>query len=266
MATCRDGCVSGACVEQVGNTCDTSIRAPIADHNGVPLYCEDSVYTSIGGFASHARVYAANNVMRTEAYDALSLLPDHFLRSDIRMTIYPTALLADWDLQWQSLITRYHSWGDEVNAPNTVGMIDQIPYMYHRNIILAEQQNASQFTFDIIHEVMHSWVEDSRTIPTVIPLSMGYNLVSQLSPTSFTPPTFYHLINCQRDNTFTGKAISGYGATACSEEFAEEGATYVTDPCKLKELDSARYEYFKNTVFKGKEYIPEGETCEDGHG
>lgn len=53
------------------------------------------------------------------------------------------------------------------------------------------------------------------------------------------------------------KFTRDYAASSPVEDFAEAGANYVLSPVTFKELDPEKYEYMKNNVFEGKEYINE---------
>ncbi len=59
--------------------------------------------------------------------------------------------------------------------------------------------------------------------------------------------------------------VSDYSSTAPAEDFAEAAAHYVYYPNKLKAVDPEKYDFIKNKVFGGKEFIsgPEMELSND---
>ena len=58
------------------------------------------------------------------------------------------------------------------------------------------------------------------------------------------------------------------GKLGCHEDFADSATWYITRPCdllaggigevKYPDAGKARYKYFKNSVFDGREYLPPG--------
>lgn len=48
------------------------------------------------------------------------------------------------------------------------------------------------------------------------------------------------------------------GEHACHEDFAYAASRYVVKSCEFKDTSPDRYEYFRDTMFAGREYLPEG--------
>lgn len=53
------------------------------------------------------------------------------------------------------------------------------------------------------------------------------------------------------------KFVTSYAATEPAEDLADTAAYYVLEPQKLKSIDPEKYEYVKNNLFGGKEYLNE---------
>jgi len=163
--------------------------------------------------------------------------------------VYPSGILYGDDLSWQSLWQRVLGSGRD-----NIGGVDNQTFPYHRRILLTEQQ-PELMSYAVIHEVMHAYAVDQLTIPAFVPLAGFYNMFS-VGQHSNTPVGFHTMIGCKPDGSYDGVPFSDYPNPDCAEEFAEEGAGYVFKACELKAYNEDRYNYFKNEVFDGREYLP----------
>ncbi len=250
------GCQQGACIAYEGDRCDsyavagaTNINAHVSV-DGMPISCnaEGNVVVA-DGLNKRVNVITGVNNIKNQVYDALALLPPGLMKKDFEIVVYPSGILYGDDLSWQSLWQRVLGSGRD-----NIGGVDNQTFPYHRRILLTEQQ-PELMSYAVIHEVMHAYAVDQLTIPAFVPLAGFYNMFS-VGQHSNTPVGFHTMIGCKPDGSYDGVPFSDYPNPDCAEEFAEEGAGYVFKACELKAYNEDRYNYFKNEVFDGREYLP----------
>lgn len=140
----------------------------------------------------------------------------------------------------------------------------------HLNVL----SNVSSYsdTSKIIHEFFHSWAAQnttgafSRFFGQSFVVSGLYDLGNMEN--DLAPQDYISLAGCRKTDTgylFTRLSpVTGYPNPDCGEDFAESATYYVMRPCDLlaggesknAEAGKARYNYFRDTIFGGKEYIP----------
>ncbi|MCL4200211.1 GNAT family N-acetyltransferase [Patescibacteria group bacterium] len=257
VASCPvHGCQQGACIAYEGERCDRYAVAGALDINahvsvdGMPISCNaEGNVTITDGLNKRADVITGVNNIKNQVYDALALLPPGFLKKDFEIVVYPSGILYGDDPSWQSFWQLLRGSGRD-----NIGGVDNSTFPYHRRILLTEQE-PELMTYAVVHEVMHAYAVDQLTIPVFVPLAGFYNMFSVGQHTN-TPVGFHSMIGCKPDGTYDGVPFSDYENPDCAEEFAEEGAGYVFKACELKAYNEDRYNYFKNEVFEGREYLP----------
>lgn len=144
----------------------------------------------------------------------------------------------------------------------------------------------------VVHEYMHEWAfSQVAVVPTWAPFSdlvnAGAWAVTNAKNMGWAPApaSYVEAIGCKKNQsdltynegetyTYVAKPITGYGyggdKIPCGEDFADSAAWYVTRACDLlagggpesetkdPEAGKIRYEYMKEQIFEGKEYLPSG--------
>ncbi len=245
--TCANGCYQGACKVTKGSSCtgeETGFFVNKWSKNLVT--CVDGSWQ--GSKASSANVFAYSNLQKWQTYQDLALLPDHVFEG-LNLNINSFWL---YDLDPE---VEYDENGYEVivsgNADHT--------YRSANWINLSSAHN----TGVTIHEFFHQWASAKINpyqswIPFVDLANLKYLIDNP--DIQFVPADFISMTGCKPNSgggySFSSQPVTDYGATNCSEDFAETGEMYVVDPCQLKRKDADRYDYFKDKVLEGVEYIP----------
>lgn len=236
---CVWGCRDGACVAPLGEACDERMNAQnyLREDGGCLLECRDGSFQESSFCSSGLRFSTYNNESKLLTYRALSRLPSHLfdgMDTHVRFT-------------WQPSV--YSGFGSRATA--TWRTYDVI------NLSADSSEEV------IIHEFFHAWAGNQRsTYPVYFPLAP---VVSSLQGGNPIPSSYVQLIGCSGEGTYTYTIppVTGYGGLpaeeiSCYEDFADSAAWYVTNACLLQLASPERYEYFRDTIFGGEEYIPAG--------
>lgn len=263
---CRGGCANGFCLAKQGDTC-SSEGGFVDNQNGgdCPLQCTNGRYQR-PAFCGHVDIVPFNNENRMFIYQTLSKLPPQFFTSvDI-------AVIMDWHFSTfytDEVLNPFYTTGSYSNT-------EAFPYL--RMITPFEEDREAT----LIHEFIHAWVDARMKSPLVL-LEQSRQLNIPLLELLKVPvnnrklvyPFDYmnDVVGCSfSDGVFSYRAppVTDYAATpgtlGCPEDFADSAAWYVTRPCELlaggesknAEAGKARYDYFRDKIFGGKEYVPAG--------
>ena len=131
----------------------------------------------------------------------------------------------------------------------------------------------------LVHEYFHLWgADEHRLYPDWAPYShyfaMTENFLLGRGNLIDTPKSYGELLGFEVEkyvkynspkNVFIydegAYPVVDYSGLApeaieLSEDFAESAAWYVTNACELKQESPIRYNYFRDEVFGGQEYLP----------
>ncbi|MEK7499959.1 MAG: hypothetical protein AAB649_05135, partial [Patescibacteria group bacterium] len=250
--SCAWGCTYGSCLApilQLGTEkyCTKEGEQLLRYDGACIVECREGKYRETPS-CGHIDVVAYNNTTRLDVYKALSLLP-----ASVFTDMNPVARTF-----WQPYTTvfysevngrRYQSWpiGDYKVIEDTINLANTTPQI-------------------VIHEFFHAWAGQRQTrVPEQLPFSYLINSsVPQLTYPALVPPEYLTAVGCETKegvSVYSVPPVTGYGGSTsdnipCHEDFADSASWYVTNACELKRQSPKRYEYFRDKVFNGKEYLP----------
>ena len=247
VASCSQGCSYGMCTGTRGNACSTEGEQKMREDGNCLLECRNGVLqetSSCGKF----QILSYNNEGRWTILRSLNLLPESLLKNAKYTTIR-------------------HTWNPYLNffGHTVYGVaIDFIDLADLTNTNSPDQKKS------IIHEFFHEWAyEKNSWYPNWMPLGDIMNVIPMIGSVSKqgiapVPEEYRALVGCQKNNgkfNYAPQAqpVTGYGGrpgdqVECGEDFADSAAWYVVHACELKEKSLMRYNYFKDTMFAGREY------------
>ncbi len=256
-------CIYGACAGSVGETCtDYQEGSTLMKEDGSCLLtCRDGKYEETSVCGKDIKILSYNNIGRQKILEALSLLPDHILE----------------DAHYNTL---RHLWYPRVNSTGHTAVGTAYSIIDLANTNTMDYGFAGQTAEVVIHEYMHEWATTQAAwYPHNWPLADILNvapLVTNFSQQGIAPaPADYmKTIGCKKEDgkfSYGYQPVTGYSGlpvdeVECGEDFADSAAWYVTRACDLLtggesgdyEAGQVRYDYFKDTIFEGREYLPPG--------
>ena len=260
VGICPTNQCGSACIVKQNDSCrtgDVQYALSNSDHQCL-MQCVNGKYQETGMCGKGLEVLANNDYQRMLSMKALSLLPAAVLDGAYSKVI----------LQYRTpYFNPYITAGGGQALPEYMQLSQQPPD------VLDISANSL-----VIHEFMHeygmqqAYNEIFGTVPTWVPFANDINdwaassVVKQyggaLSPIAYVQMTGCHKNGAHYTYGSGFTPVTGYHPdnvdTPCGEDFADSGAWYVTNACKLKKLSPQRYDYFKTQVFSGKEYLPSG--------
>ncbi|MFH1720344.1 MAG: hypothetical protein ABH856_01930, partial [Patescibacteria group bacterium] len=249
VETCRNGCSNGLCLERRGSTCSVEDKIVGSTSGDCPLQCQNGEY-KVATFCNHVDVVPYNNANRLFIYETLAKLPANMF-DGVHIPV-----IMDW-----------HFAGSYVDIFRTAGFspghyqgTDQaeFPHIW----MITPFQEASENT--LVHEYIHAWI-DAKLSSQLVFLEQPnlVNIPENLRKLYYPSSYMNDIIGCVFDGSkfsYTSPPVTDYASTpermGCNEDFADSAAWYVTNACELKKLSPDRYDYFRDTIFQGKEYIP----------
>ena len=260
---CPQGCQNGMCRVFSLTTCTNEGQIGMDFITKCSAICKDGRY-AIAPWCDKIDVVGYNNLSTYTAYSALSKLPDTLFDG-----IERTPLVLSWNM---ALDVDYeknsYTAGEYFSKEST-----DLPYDYTQ---ISNRWNEPIDEYVVIHEFIHQWVTQKgrREVsnPSFLEQYPEYELYGELlyeQPGIAYPPDYMKTVGCQWiwvfGSTYDPKypPVTGYRGREeqnipCWEDFADSATWYVEKPCELKEKSPGRYDYFRDKMFQGKEYIPEG--------
>ncbi|MBI5019588.1 hypothetical protein HZB58_04940, partial [Candidatus Gottesmanbacteria bacterium] len=266
MTECETNkCVSGACAASAKDVCGAYEEGKTAmkEDGSCLLTCRDGKYEETSVCGKDIKILSYNNMGKQQILEALSLLPDHILEG------------AHYD-------TLRHLWYPRVNSTGHTAVGTAYSIIDLSNINVMNNSFTGGTAEVVIHEYMHEWATTQAAwYPHSWPLADILNvapLVSNFSQQGIAPAPIDYIkaVGCKKENgkfSYASSPITGYSGMSsdeveCGEDFADSAAWYVTRACDLlaggapeaevkdPEAGKVRYDYFKNTLFEGREYLP----------
>ncbi len=248
---CSNGCIRGRCIQKEGDVCRGDGKYEINKEGTCPVVCRDGKWQKSNA-CDNVKVYGYNNLGPTIIYETLDKLPK-FMFDGMDLTMRN-------DYAGLTDIGHNDAGGQDVFAGSA----------FTRNISLISDitENGTDM---IIHEFFHNWAyQNANYILPVIGQSKFITTASDLLwrrslDTGPAPESYIQLTHCDNPKQRL-PTVRDYAATNCGEDFAEHATWYVNHACELlkggesenPEAGKIRYDYFKNQIFRGKEYLPAG--------
>jgi len=254
-------CVSGACAASAKDACNSYEEGKTAmkEDGSCLLTCHDGKYEETSVCGKDITILSYNNEGKQKILEALSLLPDHILEGAHYNTLR-------------------HLWYPRVNSTGhtAIGTAYSIIDLSNTNVM--DNSFTGGTAEVVIHEYMHEWATTQAAwYPHSWPLADILN-VAPLAATfsqqgvAPAPVDYMKTIGCKKEGgkfSYDSQPITGYSGlpaseVECGEDFADSAAWYVTRACDLlkggesgdAEAGQIRYDYFKDTIFEGREYLP----------
>ncbi len=116
----------------------------------------------------------------------------------------------------------------------------------------------------LVHEFFHAWVDAQSNGLTSYFTHPELREIDPGARGAFFPSEYMNkVVGCRYENgaySYNTPPITGYSpypeSTPCHEDFADSASWYVARACDLRAQSPERYEYFRDEIFNGKEYIP----------
>jgi hypothetical protein len=259
MGDCQNGCYKGACLAKVGDSCDGGKTVFAADDNKCLLNCEAGKFVESNS-CGHADVEAYSNKAYWEVYRSLGTISEEVL-DDTKVNIYAT-------------------WKPSLEDDFAVGFAMTFA-MNKKPIVIGG--GYANIPLVVVHEYFHHYgAQKYRLYPDWAPFSHLIALPAAILDVTFhtidiaVPRDYVSLLGYEvkeyieynsEENIFyydeNNYPITGYGGfppdrVQISEDFADSASWYVNQPCELRSASPIRYNYFKDNVFNGVEFLPGG--------
>jgi hypothetical protein len=267
LETCQSGCSSGMCRAGENAVCQPGEQLRVSDSSeSCSLSCVDGTYTR--DFAQCGSIDLngiSTNRYREVVMRTLNILPDDFFPVEKfdKLSIYevPLAHFSKGDIGDFSPEVNWRDQEIELN-----GMASQTGEHLLIGREALSEGLVSGVSGTLIHELLHLWESQTvKPLPEGVPYSLVASMPAELL--SGGAPFGYSLVTGCLDggpgSAFYDKQID-VRAVNCGEDFAYAGTQYVLEACQLKSYSPERYEYFKNEVFRGQEYIPKSGCLSQG--